>query len=145
MDNFKLVSTLKAYADTNEWAFLYGDKFHQNIEASQNTYSAGQYVMYADFDATPAFRAGAIGQITYTGVMALGIKIDEAETVVSLDETYYQKYTSRLENLMIALASYIADFACDNELEITNCVFRADINRFDTNIDFIAASVTFVQ
>ena len=151
MDNFALISTLKAYSDSKEWVFLYGNKSHQNILASQHEYSAGQLVLTADFDAEVKFtKAFSIDSIIYTGVLALGIKIDEAigeadPVVVGLDETYYQKYLARLKDLMTLLTTHIAAIACDNQLEVTQCLFRIDINRFDTNIDFIAATVTFIQ
>ena len=103
-------------------------------------------VLSADFDASVNFSSGfAVGSITYIGVLALGRKFDEVDTGSDLDETFYQKYQRRLKDLMTLLVTHIAAFACDNKLQVTNCQFRMDLNKFDTNIDFIAASITFVQ
>jgi hypothetical protein len=146
MDNFDLIGALQEYADENNMHYLSGNDAYQNYEASQNTYDDGQLVLSADFDASVSFSRGfAIGSITYTGVLALGRKFDEADTVSDLDETFYQKYQRRLKDLMTLLVTHIAAFACDNKLQVTNCQFRMDLNKFDTNIDFIAASITFVQ
>lgn len=146
MDNFDLIGQLAAYAASHTMHFLSGAQFNQNYEASQEEYSNGQLVLTAEFDAAVAFSRGyAVGSITYTGVIALGRKFEEADTVASLDETFIQKYNNRLHDLMTLLTGVIADFACDNELSVEQCQFRMDLNKFDTNIDFIAASVTFIQ
>jgi hypothetical protein len=146
MDNFDLIGSLSSYASDNDMHYLSGENAYQNYEASQNTYDDGQLVLSADFDASVNFSSGfAVGSITYIGVLALGRKFDEVDTGSDLDETFYQKYQRRLKDLMTLLVTHIAAFACDNKLQVTNCQFRMDLNKFDTNIDFIAASITFVQ
>lgn len=148
MTNFDLIGQLESYATDNSMHYLSGKNAYQNYQASQNEYDNGQLVLSADFDAAVSFARGfAINEITYTGVLALGRKFDEEEdgTVSDLDETFYQKYTRRLLELMTLLTTHIAAFACANKLDVTQCQFRMDLNRFDTNIDFIAATITFVQ
>lgn len=146
MDNFDLIGSLASYASDNDMHYLSGENAYQNYEASQNTYDDGQLVLSADFNAAIYFSRGfTIGSITYTGVLALGRKFEESETGSNLDETFYQKYQRRLKDMMTLLASHIGIFACANKLEVTQCQFRMDLNKFDTNIDFIAATITFVQ
>lgn len=147
MEHFKLLSTLKDYADGQNWHFLSGNNFNQNYEASQNEYNAGQLVLAVDFDAVPVFSAaGAVSEIRYVGVMALGQKVEEDElTRSNLDETFWQKYTLRLEALMTSLSVVLVTIACNNELEIQDVRFRMELNKFDTNIDFVAANVTLIQ
>jgi hypothetical protein len=150
MDNFALLSTLKDYADTKGWHFLSGNNFYQNYEASQNEYDPGDLVLAVDMDAAPIYSPGGkISSISYTGVIALGRKVDETpvldETRSTLDETFWQKYTRRLEELMSLLSTALAEFACDNQLELSGVRFRLDLNKFDTNIDFIVGSLTIIQ
>jgi hypothetical protein len=150
MDNFELLSTLKDYADTQGWHFLSGDNFYQNYEASQKEYYPGDLVLSADFDAAPIYSPGGkISQIRYTGVLALGRKVDETpildETRSTLDETFWQKYVRRLEELMKLLSIALTTIACDNDLELENARFRLALNKFDTNIDFISGTVTIIQ
>jgi hypothetical protein len=168
MNNFDLVGALNSYCTTNDIVFLYGETFMQNYEASQHEYYNGQKILTASFTAQPLYGQGnAISQITYNGVMALGIKFDDDGTSnveddpdtplvdetatyndgtpASLDETHYQKYVRRLLTLMSDLDTVIRAIACANTLEITNCLIRLDYNKFDTNIDFAVAEITFVQ
>ena len=150
MDHFALLSTLKDYADAHGWHFLSGDNFHQNYEASQNEYNPGDLVLAVDLDAGPTYSAGGkISSISYSGIVALGRKVDETpvldETRSNLDETFWQKYTRRLEELMGLLSIALVTIACENELELSAVRFRMDLNKFDTNIDFIVGSVTFIQ
>jgi len=168
MDKFDLIGSLRTYAATQKWVFLSGASSIQNCEASQNEYKNGQLVLAADFNASPQFtNAGKISQITYNGILMLGVKfdddgtpaieddeetllIDESETFndgtpASLDETFIQKYDRRLLDLMELLANHITLFACANELDVTNADFRLEINKFDTNIDFVAGTITFIQ
>ena len=167
MQNFDLIGALRTFATSKGWVFLSGPTSIQNYEASQQEYVNGQIVMSADFTAAPDYtNAGKISEITYNGVIALGRKCDddgtenipddpetpEDETVnyndgtaSSLDETFIQKYDRRLLELMTLLSNNIAEFACDNELEITAANFRMETNKFDTNIDFVAGTITIIQ
>jgi hypothetical protein len=102
--------------------------------------------MGAFFKASPAFgKSKAVREIRYQGVLILGQKFDDDGTAASLDETFIQKYDRRLEDLMSALNLHIVAFACENELDINGVEYSYDLNKFDTNIDFIAGAVTFIQ
>ncbi len=147
MEQFGIIDALYEFAGKNGWLFICGDNFHQNYEATNQEYVPGLLILAADFDCSPKISGGKITSIEYTGVMALGAKVDDndEETQANLDETYFQKYQQRLKNLMTLLSSAIIRFACDNELEVQSVNYRMDINKFDTNIDFVAASVTFID
>jgi hypothetical protein len=147
MNNFDLIGALSTYAAANSMVFLSGANFYQNYEASQAEYELGQLVLTAEFDASVQFSRGfTVGSITYSGIMALGRKFeDDADTHSNLDETFHQKYDRRLYDLMSLMVTQIASFACANELEVTQCQFKMDLNKFNTNIDFVAAQITFVQ
>jgi hypothetical protein len=168
MNNFALISALSSYATTNDMVFLYGQNYMQNYEASQHEYYNGQKVLTGEFTCQPVYGNGnKIGQITYNGVLGLGQKfdddgtanipddentplVDETQTFndgtpSSLDETQMQKYNRRLYDLMVALDIVIQDIACENELQIGTAIFRMDMNKFDTNIDFVVAEISFIQ
>jgi hypothetical protein len=167
MNKFDLIGALSNYASSKGWVFLSGHQSIQNYEASTKEYVNGQLVLTADFNAAPLFtQGGKISQIVYNGVLALGIKLDddgtpaveddeetpEDETAVysdgtpaNLDETFIQKYNKRLLILMNTLATNIAAFACANELDVTGADFRLETNKFDSNIDFVVGTITFVQ
>jgi hypothetical protein len=152
MTRFDLVGSLNTYAASKGWHFLYGTAFYQNIEADE-TYLNGELILGADFNARPTYgKAMGITEIQYSGILLLGRKFDNDGTTgqsdgtpTSLDESMHQKYTRRLLSLMTSLDLAIKAIACANELSVIGCEFKMDINKFDTNIDFIAATITFVQ
>lgn len=146
MDNFDIIGALKSYADTNEMHFLSGSNWYQNYEASQNVYEDGQLVLACDFNASPVYsKSNALTEIRYDGVIMLGIKFDADGDAANLDETFYQKYISRLKYLMQQLNTTVQAVACANELTITSVRTTLDLNKFDTNIDFAAFQITFVS
>jgi hypothetical protein len=155
MTKYDLIGQLKRYALANNMVFLSGAKFNQNYEADQAEYKNGQLILSADFLVYPTIVNGVSNPIKYTGAIALGIKFDDSNTIVkpdfadgqpaNLDETFIQKYDARLLDLMILLASHIGSFSCDNELEIENITMVPELNKFDTNIDFVSAQLTFIQ
>lgn len=167
MQVYDIIGALRTLATTNGWAFLSGSSSMQNYEASQNEYINGQLVLIAEFNARPIMtRAGKLDSIRYNGVVGLGIKFDddgtdnieddpetpENETKTfndgtpsSLDETFIQKYDRRLLTLMQTLSTNLLSFACANELTIVDADFRLELNKFDTNIDFVIGTITFEQ
>ena len=145
MIKFGLIGAIASYASAESMVFLFGDSFMQNFEATQPI-TDGQYILGCEFDARPNFgKGGGIGSVEYNGVLMLGIKFDSAGTYSNLDETLKQKYDTRLEDLSTKLAEVIVDISCANELDIVNCVFKLDVNKFDENIDFVAATITYLQ
>jgi hypothetical protein len=152
MTRFDLIGALNTYAASKSWHFLYGTSFYQNIEADE-AYLNGELILGADFNAHPVYGKGmGITEIQYSGILLLGRKFDNDGTTgqsdgtpADLDESMYQKYTRRLLYLMTSLDTAIKAIACANELSVTGCEMKMDINKFDTNIDFVAATITFVQ
>jgi len=146
MDQFDIIGALEAYALSKGWLFEYGfDNFYKNLAANQE-FANGELILIADFQADPTYKNGRITLISYTCLLMLGRKFDADGTAASLDETSKQKYDRRLKVLAQALAGGIAEFACDNELEITTAPIIVEINTFDTNIDFATSNnAIFVQ
>lgn len=145
MDKFDIIGALKTYAENQGWAFLSGQSWYQNYEASQHEYTDGQLVLGVDFDSIPTRRAGTISEISYSGTLILGRKFDSDETPSSLDETFIQKYEARLLELTTLLSNMINAFSCEHELDVTGENIRMDLNKFDTNIDFVVETLTFIQ
>lgn len=146
MDQFDIIGALKAYADAEDMHFLSGSNWYQNYEASQKVYEDGQLVLGCDFNANPNYStSSALTTINYEGVLMLGIKFDDDGTPSNLDETFYQKYVARLKYLMQEMDKLVKAVACANELYIRSVRTTLDLNKFDTNIDFVAWQITFEQ
>lgn len=145
MNQFDIIGALRTYAESQGWAFLFGSEWMQNYEASRNEYEDGQLVLGVDFDAVPTRSAGVISEISYNGTMILGRKFDDDNTPANLDETYIQKYDRRLYELSTLMSDFIKAFSCLHELDVTAESMRMDLNKFDTNIDFVANTITFLQ
>lgn len=146
MTAYDLVGALKTYADSLGWAFIFGDNFRKNYEASRKSYAVNQLILAVDpVVATPSITyANKIPEITYTGLILLGRKF-EATTEACLDETYKQKYDRRLLYLSQALSANMLLFACSQELTVSRLQFDLRINNLDANIDWVAATFTIVQ
>ena len=143
MDSFDLVGELKTYAEENNMAFLYGDEFHRNYELTKNDILVDQLILGSDpFLAEPSItQSGKLESIIYRGLIMLGRKYEQS-TKSSLDETYLQKYTNRLKELMQLLSTHLIAFCCDNELTIESSQFELIINSLDENVDFVVCSIT---
>ena len=146
MDNFDIIGAFKTYADSEEYHFLAGSKWHQNYEAGRVYYDNGALVLGVDFNCNPIYgKANQISEIRYEGVVMLGRKHDDNGKKSDITETFYQKYTRRLLDLMQGLDVVIREVACTNQLSITSARTTLDLNRFDTNIDFAVMQITLVQ
>lgn len=144
MDFFGLVDVIRTYCTTNSIYFIYGNQAYSNALADANTYGDSEQLLIADFTCDPEITGGQVVRMIYNGVISLGQK-RETTTESSLNETPIQKYDRRLKDLSEQLAEIIGELACDNELEVTRCSFRFDLNQFDLNADFVAATVSFEQ
>jgi len=145
MDNFGLVGALRTYATGKGWKFIYGEEEHKNYEADQ-TMAKGQLILGSfGFIGSPGIINSKYTEIIYAGDLYLGRKFEVAGTVSSLDETNIQKWDRRLQYLASTLASTIGLFSCQHELDVSGISMRQEINRYDTNIDFVATLVTFNQ
>lgn len=142
MDKFTITTALRTYALSKGWKTLIGDRYHQNAMASRETYDVGDIVIgIFPFISTIPRSVASFGEISYRGVILLGRKF-EATTTANLDETYEQKYDNRLKELIPLLANSVKEFACDNELEYSGEI-ADEIDKFDTDIDFVGGLFTF--
>jgi hypothetical protein len=145
MENFDLIGALNDKAKENQWVFLSGSDAYQNIDATLKKFEDGQKVLTVDVSASATFATSLVTAITYDGIIMLGLKADSNGIRVSLDESFNDKYNRRLKELHLELSVFLGAFACENELTIENAQFTMEINRFDTNIDFIAARIRLTQ
>jgi len=147
MLDYSIISKLRTFAEGKGYAFFAGSEFYQNVEADQDI-EDNQLVLTANFNARPVILNSRTISINYIGLIMLGRKSetiwDDAlvKTESNLDELFIHKYDNRLEFLMQQLAEDIGQFACANELELSSLEFRMELNKFDSNIDFIAGVVT---
>lgn len=147
MEKFDILGTLQEAAEDNGFVYLMGDDYHQNYEASEVKYTEGQYVLGADFISSEVYSEyGDLKEINYVGSLRFGRKFDDTnKTHSSLDETHRQKYSRRLLELKQSLSLFLQNFACENRLSITSVVGAHEMNKFDTNIDFVVVQITFNQ
>lgn len=154
MNNFDLIGALRTFSSAKGWAFLSGDNFFQNYEASKNDYTPGQLILGVDPPlATPKItQAGKIESITYQGLLMLGRKFESdletpasVTTISNLDETFIQKYDRRLYELMNTLSTNLIAFSCSHELDILASQFELKLNTLDENVDFVVCSITLKQ
>lgn len=144
MDRFTIITALTDYAASKNWHVLHGNNFEQNYKASQIAYESGELVLAIfPFESTVGRVTSNLGEITYSGLLLLGRKFEDT-TECSLDETYSQKYARRLKELTPLLANSMLEFACLNELEHTARIAE-EINKLDTNVDFVGGLYTFYQ
>lgn len=144
MEFFGIVDVFRDYCDANNIGFIYGIDEYANAIGDESQYASYGLILTADFNSTPTMVGGRVVECGYTGTIALGIKSD-GETESSLDETPIQKYDRRLKYLTTRLTSILGTIACENELIISTINIRFDMNRFDLNADFVAATITITH
>lgn len=145
MTRFDIIGELRSQANSKGWIFTAGDDFYKSIDLANENIDAGDIVLTCMFNATPTIRNGRVVDVEYSGAISLGRKQDEDGTEATLDESYLDKYDSRLLELTTMLVTFIGQFACDNELEIVNMTLAQSINTFGSNIDFIGAEITISE
>lgn len=142
MDRFTITSAIEAAAAAKGWKVIIGPPSHQNYAANQETYTPNDLVLGIPPFITNISRSNqAFNEISYRGVLLLGRKFEDT-TTANLDETYIQKYTNRLKELIPLLANFALEFACGNELEHSGEI-ADEIDKFDTDIDFVGGLFTF--
>ena len=142
---FDIVSKLRSFAEATprEWLFIYGNDQYANASETLKDIEENQLVLVADLNVSPTYEPeGSIRDVTFTGGIMLGQKREDT-TESSLDETMEQKDHRRLSDLTEAFFIAMGDFSCENGLSITQVNARYDINKYDENLDFIAATITF--
>jgi hypothetical protein len=146
MKQFEVVRELRTLAENNEWLFLSGDKFAQNISAIRKSIDSGQLALEAQLiNFTPTTVNSVITQISYTLEIGLGRKFDPKGDTASIRETFLEKYDNRLEELSKLFVSTIIGFGCDNELDVSfgTLAYALDVTAQD--IDFVVGEVTLTQ
>ena len=144
---FTLIDELRTYFLAKGYFVIIGGEGYQNALNGDYVYDDYDKVAMIDFpEARPLITGGRIQGATYTGLIALGQKREDGNiSESSLDETVEQKYDRRLEDLGLTLTNDIAQFACNQDILITDIVQRMEINQFDLNIDFVASDITFTD
>lgn len=146
MELFDIIGAIKNYAESIGMKFIYSfDSLYSNELLNEN-FCQDEYVLIADFRASPIEAAGKITSITYNCLVMLGKKVDYEMTMANLDELPIEKYENRIKEMMTILASTLISIACRNELNLTIGEIIFEQNMFDANIDFCTATnVEFIQ
>ena len=151
MDAFGLNEALRDKAKENGWHYLFGDELSKNIDATSedynrenwNDYLDGAFILSWHFPAiSPEFYYSQVSKVIYTGAIGLGLKADQVGSEANLDEVFEVKYNNRLRILSEMLASFIATFACENSLAMSNVRLIYKLNQYDECVDFVEAELT---
>jgi hypothetical protein len=149
MNFFGLVDELRSYCTTKGYMFVYGSDDYKNIIAGKTKIPVDKLILFCDpVECVPIYAGGRIVSMNYNVGLGLGRKsevISSVKTVSSLDETWLQKHDNRLNELSSLIGILIGDISCNNELDVTNANVTMSINKFDINVDFVRADLTFVQ
>ena len=145
MTNFDILGAIRTLCETKGYIFLAGDTYYIDADLSKERIDLGDYIITALFTAAPEYSDGQLTRITYNGVLTCGLKVDSSNYTASLDESFIQKYDRRLLPLMQTLSTFISDLMCDNALDVTGARMLAMLNRYAENIDYIEATITFIQ
>ena len=151
MATFNLINIINSYCAENNILFIPGTAAYVNLSQiiDETDFSVNNKILIADFTAQPNLVNGTVQETRYSGLLALGQAFDIEDGTVTyqstLDETYQQKFDRRLYQLSNELVEIIADISCENELTTENITFKLDINQFDVNADFVAATITFID
>lgn len=144
-DIFGLISYLDNWCTANKVYFCAGPEQYNNIVADYKLYEDFDLILVVAFNMVPRYSEGGVQSVTYQGSIALGRKCektDDEETVSSLDETFMQKYTRRLEDLTSKLNDLLLALQCEEEAYIDSCVMNYVLNKYDLNADFVNATVS---
>jgi len=151
MATFNLINIINSYCAENNILFIPGTAAYVNLSQiiDETDFSVNNKILIADFTAQPNLVNGTVQETRYSGLLALGQAFDIEDGTVTyqstLDETYQQKFDRRLYQLSNELVEIIGDISCENELTTENITFKLDINQFDVNADFVAATITFID
>jgi len=149
MDRYDIIGALRDYAtnetDARGWYFFAGEKWIINYHTNTVEFSNGQLVLACMFTCLPTMVNGVVQSVSYDGIIFMGRKFDQDGVQCSLQETFIQKYDARLKDLLEMLIITISDFACVNKLSVQFKDIPYELDSFDTDIDMVAANVTFTE
>jgi len=145
-----VVQKFEDYATAAGYEFAYGREGVKNWQLSEGvTLSAGKIVLLVDpFIETAQIDNSIIFKWSVATTIALGKKFDvtvASGTYSQLDETDLQKYDRRLQAMRSNMETLLKTIFCnDDDLELTSARVLMEMNRFDENIEIVAAEITFL-
>lgn len=141
MDNkLNLIGLLRHFCKDNGIFFIAGPKDYQNAVMDYHTYDKYELILVADFTFKPIMTDNDIDAVQYNGTLALGRK-NEMNTTSSLDETFQQKYDSRLLELSKILCDLLLQLQCEYDATIDSATMSYALNQYDLNCDFVSSDI----
>lgn len=142
---FDFIGYLQNWCNANNIYLISGPESYQNAVVDWSIYENFDLIMCISTEIIPQFGdQGGIESVTYQGNIGLGRKreiIDGEQTISSLDETFQQKYNSRLQELTEKLALFFENLQCEEDAYIDRCVMSYALNKYDLNADFVVANI----
>jgi len=138
---------IQTHAIAAGYLFAYGDLEYQNYESHIADLTDGDYI----FMLLPVIsRAAEIANGATIDKWDVDIKIyfgrkfddsAEAGTYSSIDETFLQKHTRRLQACREALVTFIESLTCSTDLELINLSINDAVNIFSISMDAVIATI----
>ena len=145
-----MIDVVKIFSDAataKGFEFAYGRRDILNYETSNKALSSGKTVlMVFPFTENARIDNGIIHEWSASTILWLGKKFDTSSltgTFAQLDETEKQKYDRRLNVMRSTMETLLKYIFCGEDLELTAAVVAREINKFDEELDFISAAITF--
>jgi len=145
-----MIDVVKIFSDAataKGFEFAYGRRDILNWETTNKTLNSGKTVLLVfPFVETARISNGIIHEWSVSTILWLGKKFDTSSltgTFAQLDETEKQKYDRRLNVMRSTMETLLKYIFCGEDLELTAAVVAREINKFDEELDFISAAITF--
>ena len=137
----RIYEHIKTFSTLKNAIVLLGSDYFQSVAGNKLQPDINQLVIIADFNASVIRNRNVIEKITYSGVLMYGRKFEDS-TFSSLKENFEDKLNARLEELSELALKYNNEFACLFGYTITSERLLMQLNRFASNIDFVACEIT---
>ena len=145
-----MIDVVKIFSDAataKGFEFAYGRRDILNWETTNKTLNSGKTVLLVfPLVETARISNGIIHEWSVSTILWLGKKFDTSSltgTFAQLDETEKQKYDRRLNVMRSTMETLLKYIFCGEDLELTAAVVAREINKFDEELDFISAAITF--
>ena len=145
-----MIDVVKIFSDAataKGFEFAYGRRDILNWETTNKTLNSGKTVLLVfPLVETARISNGIIHEWSVSTILWLGKKFDTSSltgTFAQLDETEKQKYDRRLNVMRSTMETLLKYKFCGEDHEQTAAVVAREINKFDEELDFISAAITF--
>jgi len=133
-----VVSDIRTLAISNGYEFIYGSNEYRNYEADNKNLIAKDLIWLAPIITTKSYTNGIENNLSINVQTVIGLaKLSKP------DETFEQKYDTRLATMTTNLQTFIKKIGCLTNFEMTRLRMFEEINKYDANVDIVVAEINF--